>query len=241
MPVEPVPDACNAPTSGGSQISVIIPTFMEEACIQEAVRSALQVADDVVVVDGGSGDRTCAAAAHAGARVVLSKAGRGTQLDVGARAAKGNVLLFLHADARLPVGAGEAIEQALRDPAVIAGNFRLLFTPRSAAATVFSAANHWRRLWLKIYYGDSAIFVRREIYEQLGGIRPLPLFEDYDFVRRLERFGRTSYLSDHVVTASARRFANRPWRTLALWTFLQVLYSLGVNPERLSRFYVALR
>ncbi len=241
IPPTAEPEAHANPAADKSQITIVIPTFMEEACIEEAVRNAFTVADDVVVVDGGSTDSTCLTAQKAGARVVPSAPGRGRQLDLGARTARGDIFLFLHADTRLPEGAAGAIAKALHDPHVVGGNFRLIFKPESAAATLFSVANHWRRLWLNIYYGDSAIFVRRRVYETLGGFRPLPLFEDYEFVRRLERFGRTAYLSGHLVSASSRRFAKRPWRTLALWTFLHVLYTLGVAPQRLARFYRALR
>jgi hypothetical protein len=106
---------------------------------------------------------------------------------------------------------------------------------------VFTLANHLRRERLQIYYGDSAIFVRAATYAALGGFRALPIFEDYDFVRRLEAAGRTAYLRDVVAVASARRFAHSPLRTLGIWTALQALFSLGVSAERLARFYADTR
>ena len=114
--------------------------------------------------------------------------------------------------------------------------------PGSFAAGLFTWANHARRRWLRIYYGDSAIFVRRRTYDALGGFRELPILEDYELVRRLERHGRTAYVRDVEVHVSARRFERAPLRTLALWTWIQLLYSaFGVSPARLARHYADIR
>ncbi len=200
--------------------------------------AARAIADEVIVADGGSTDGTIVAARAAGARVVEAPRGRGAQLHAGALAASGEVLLFLHADSELPPGARHAVTDALADPAVLGGNFHLRFVPASFAARLFTWANDARRRWFAIYYGDSAVFLRRRVYLELGGFRPLPILEDYDLVRRLERAGRTAYLRAITVEASARRFEAAPIRTLALWTGLQVLYSVfDVHPDRLARFY----
>jgi len=205
--------------------------------IGDAVTRAHAFSDEVVVADGSSPDDTVARARAAGARVVVAPKGRGAQLDAGARAAEGDVLLFLHADAVLEPGAREAIARALADPAVVGGNFRLVFDGAKTAARLFGLANDVRRRLFAVYYGDSALFVRRETFLAIGGVRPLPIFEDYDFVRRLERSGATAYVRDVSVRASSRRFAGRPVRTLALWTTLQLLYSAGLPAERLARWY----
>ena len=225
--------------SCGPTISVIIPTWCEEALVASAVKAALALGDEVIVADGGSPDGTAAAARGAGARVVTAHGGRGPQLHAGACSARGDILLFLHADARLPPGARRAIHEALGGKeSILGGNFRLEFVPASFAARLFTWANDARRRWLRIYYGDSAIFVRRATYEALGGFRTLPILEDYELVRRLERAGRTVYVRHVTVEASARRFERAPLRTLAIWTMLQVLYSaFGVSPHRLARFY----
>ncbi|MDQ3339536.1 MAG: TIGR04283 family arsenosugar biosynthesis glycosyltransferase [Myxococcota bacterium] len=217
----------------------MIPCWNEAAEIGAAVAAARMVADEVVVVDGGSTDETVARAA--GATIVSATRGRGPQLAAGAAAARGDVLLFLHADARLPPGARGAIERALADPDVAGGNFRLRFASSSAWAWVFARVNHERRRWLRIYYGDSGLFVRRTVYDALGGFRSLPIMEDHDFVRRLERTSRTVYVDDIAIIASARRFAERPLRTLAIWTAIQTLASAGVAPARLARLYADLR
>ena len=228
----------NRPMSDAPSISIILPTWCEEALIGSAVREALAIGAEVIVADGGSTDGTAAAARTAGARVVTAPRGRGPQLHAGACSARGDILLFLHADARLPPGARGAIHEALADASVLGGNFHLEFVPASFAARLFTWANDARRRWLRIYYGDSAIFVRRTAYESLGGFRALPIFEDYELVRRLERAGRTVYVRHVTVQASARRFERTPVRSLAIWTMLQILYSvLGVSPHQLARLY----
>lgn len=223
------------------KISAIIPAWNEVLTIADAIEGARAVADEIIVADGGSPDGTAERAAAAGALVVHAPKGRGQQLRAGAEIASGDVLLFLHADVRLEAGARQAIERALSNVDVIGGNFYVRFDGVSFAAWVFTVANHWRREWLQIYYGDSAIFVRVVTYAALGGFRALPIFEDYDFVRRLECAGRTAYVRDVVAVASARRFSDSPLRALGVWTALQALFSLGVPAERLARFYADIR
>lgn len=213
-----------------------MPTFREASRVEAVVRACAREADEVVVVDAGSDDGTAELARRAGARVVASEKGRGLQLEAGARLAGGDVLVFVHADVLVPEGFRRAIERAL-EPGVVGGNFRLRFEPPSFWASVFSIANDLRRRFFRIYYGDSCIFVRREAFEALGGFSPIPIFEDYELVRRLERLGETAYVTSPEVAASARRFEGRPMRTLLLWAALQLAYSLGAPPARLARFY----
>lgn len=219
------------------RLSAIIPTWCEAGYIADAVTAARAVADEVLVVDGGSSDSTRREAEAAGARVIVAARGRGTQLNMGASAAGGDAFLFLHADARLPSEARRALDLALMDTRVVGGNFRIRFVPDTFWARTFSTANDMRRRFMRIYYGDSAVFVRRESYEALGGFPSVPLFEDYELVRGLERLGPTAYLRDVTVEVSARRFQDRPLRTLALWGSIQALYSLGVPAARLACLY----
>ena len=224
------------------RLSAIIPTWQEEARIGGAVGAAREIADEVVVSDGGSTDRTAAIARAQGAVVLQEARGRGQQLAAGAARASGDVLLFLHADTVLPPEARGALERVLEDPRIAGGNFFLRFEPRDApVGRLFTWLYDLRCRVLRIYYGDSPLFVRREVYWRLGGFPAQPLFEDYAFIRRLERSGGTVYVRDVEAVTSGRRYENRVLRTLGTWVVLQTLYSFGASPTRLARWYVDAR
>jgi rSAM/selenodomain-associated transferase 2 len=221
-------------------ISVIIPTYNEEATIGVLLSQLREQAPegDIVVADGSSADST-AALAQAFARVVVTPANRGLQLNRGARAAHGEVLLFLHADVEFPAGGLAAIERVLADPDVVGGNFTLEFSGGDFPSRVFTRIDRWRRRF-GIFYGDSGIFVRREVFERLGGFREWPVLEDYDFARRMLRAGKSVCLPQ-VVRVSSRRWNGRLLRTLAAWLFIQSLYFLRVPPAWLARWYRPVR
>lgn len=219
------------------KISAVVPTWSEASCIGELVRTLAAEVDEVLVVDAGSEDGTREIAARAGARVMTTAKGRGAQLDAGARVAQSDGLVFVHADTTIVPGFGDAIRKALSDPHFVGGNFRLRFVPETPSARLFTLANHLRRKLLRVYYGDSCVFVRRSTFLKIGGFRGLPLFEDYAFVRCMEAQGKTQYVLAPEVHSSSRRFAVRPLYTLCLWTALQIAFSAGVAPKRLARFY----
>ncbi|MBC7929120.1 MAG: hypothetical protein H7Z38_00970, partial [Rubrivivax sp.] len=154
----------------------------------------------------------------------------------GACAARGDALWFLHADTTPPADAAELIGEALSDARVIGGNFRVLFGGERAAARFLTWLYPQLRM-LGLCYGDSGIFVRRDVYERVGGFKPFPIFEDLDLVRRLRRAGRMAHVPA-TVTTSSRRFEGRSFAvTFARWSALQTLYWLGVHPRRLGRMY----
>ena len=152
--------------------------------------------------------------------------------------ATGEILLFLHADSIFPVGGLHALCAALDgDTRVPGGNFRVVFDGVSRFARGLTAAYPWLR-WFTLYYGDSGIFVRRSVYHAIGGIKPIPIMEDYDFVRRLERAGPTCRVEEPPLTTSSRKFAgHRASAIMFGWAVIHVLYWLGVPPERLARLY----
>ena len=161
-------------------------------------------------------------------------------MDAGAAAAEGDVLVFLHADTRLPDDAIDHVRVALSDPTVIGGNFFLRYVPFTRAGLVLTAYNHLRRTLRAAYGGQSAIFVRREVFDALGGFGPLPILEDKIFVDKLESAGRTRHLPTWAET-SARRFVGREFKAVAVWTALNTLHAVGVPPAALARLYDEIR
>ena len=219
------------------RLSIIIPTLNEATTIggQAASLQRWRAQAEIIVADGSSTDGTVEIARECGLQVIHAARGRGQQMNAGARVANGEVLLFLHADTRLPDDALEMIARALADPRVCGGNFSLLFAGETRAARLLTKIYPCLRLG-GMCYGDSAIFVRRSVFERLGGYRDFPIFEDVDLFRRMKRRGRFVRLPACAVT-SARRFEGQFIRTFALWSLLQVLYWLGVSPRKLERMY----
>jgi len=222
--------------SGSAAISVVIPTYNEETVIGGLLENLAALApDEVVVADGSSTDRTVEIAARY-AQVLRLPACRATQMNEGAQASSGDVLLFLHADVRLGPGALAAVRECMRDADIIGGNFDIRYEGEDWVARTFTRINRCRRRF-RIFYGDSGIFCRREIFDALGGYRPWPILEDYDFARRLRRAGKLALLAEPIWVS------NRRWRqcglfpTLWSWFWIQGLYLAGVSPQRLVALY----
>lgn len=221
------------------EISIIIPTLDEAGSIR-ATLDALAHFDEnieIILVDGGSDDATVSIAEnYAGVKILHSARGRGRQLQTGGDAGNGEILWFVHADTIAPPDAVFQMKRALQNPRIAGGNFTIRFDGERFAAKFLS----WlypKLNTLGLIYGDSAIFVRREVYERIGGFKPFPIFEDLDFVERLKKAGEIVTLPAAVVTSS-RRFENKSFTlTFFRWTILQVLYWLGVKPETLLKIY----
>ncbi len=223
------------------RVSVIIPTLNEEIALPRLLDALRTMYDtvEIVVTDGGSSDRTGELAKCADLWVATAK-GRGLQQRAGAAMATGDVLWFLHADSIPNPNSVSAIRQALANPATLGGNFTLRFDGDRPAARTLSRIYPLLRT-LGLCYGDSGIFVRRKVYDAVGGFRPLPLFEDVDLVRRLRQAGNFERLPC-VINTSCRRFEHRNFLGLfAQWTVLQILYWLGASPDWLARRYAPIR
>jgi rSAM/selenodomain-associated transferase 2 len=220
------------------RISVIVPAFNEEKSIA-ATLMELQCLkpEEIIIVDGGSSDRTREICQRFGVELYLSRCGRASQMNFGAQRAGGDVLLFLHADTRLPPSAFEDIRAALQDRRVLGGRFDLqLDSPRPLLKLIGFMISLRSRL-SKVGTGDQAIFVRRQVFAELGGYPDIPLMEDVAFSRALKRRGAVACLHTRVVSSARRWEMDGIWRTVVkMWT-LKTLYLLGISPIRLKRYY----
>jgi rSAM/selenodomain-associated transferase 2 len=221
-------------------LSVVIPTLNEKDTLGGLLERLLDTpgVGEVVVADGGSSDGTTALV-RPPARLVRSEPGRGVQLRAGAGEARGQVLLFLHADVVPPADLAAQISRAV-EAGCVGGNFRPRYPGGGRLGWWLEklVLPLYRRL--RRYYGDSGIFVRRDVYEACGGFPWIPIMEDVVFVRRMEAMGKTAYLPGPMISAP-RRWESRPVRTLFLWGFMQSAFALGASPWRLARFYRSTR
>lgn len=224
------------------KLSVIIPTLNE----QERLRKLLSVlADDksiheVIVSDGGSRDGTIKIARNFGVKIVDSSPGRGHQLASGVDNSDGEVLFFLHADSEPAAGSVSRLQQLMRErPDIGGGNFRVKYDSESIFSRfVECLCGLLRRLGL--YYGDSGIFVRRTVYDSIGGFKRMAIMEDVDFVLRLERQSKTYCIRDYPLRTSTRRFQRyTPLRLMWLWSKMHLLFALGVSDQVLAVIYDA--
>lgn len=197
---------------------------------------APEIEIEIVVVDGGSRDRTADRARAAGARVLASPRGRAQQLETGRRATEGEVVLFLHADTELPTGWASAVRDALADPRVVAGAFRLAFRERSAGLAIVAFGANLRARFAGLPYGDQALFARRGALEACGGVPPVAIAEDLDLVRALRRHGRVALLAPAVATSGRRYLQGGVLRTWWRHAVALLAWRVGIDRAWIARW-----
>ncbi len=221
------------------QLSIIIPALNEAGCIRDILRQlqALRAqGHEIILVDGGSCDETIALAQALVDQLLPAPAGRALQMNVGAKAASGQVFWFLHADTRVPDKAARLITEALQQ-AGSWGRFDVRLSGDKLLLRLVERMMNWRSRFTGVASGDQGMFVTRELFERVGGFAELPLMEDIDLSRRLKREQWPVCLRDTLTTSSRRWEQKGVLRTIALMWYLRLAYFLGVSPARLAMRY----
>lgn len=225
-------------SSPQEQISVIIPTLDERRALPRALASATGIPNvEVIVADGGSGDGTVEIARDWGCRVISTSTGRARQMNRGAEGSLSDYLVFLHADTRLPQGFEGGVRETLTDPRVAAGAFQLRIDGARGFLCLIEAGANRRSRYLQMPYGDQAIFVRTELFREVGGYPDLPIMEDFELIRKLRRRGRIAVAPYSVLTSGRRWKDLGILRTTLLNQIVVLAYLAGVQPTRIASWY----
>lgn len=218
-------------------ISVVIPTLNEEKYIGQLLEQlqACALVNEMIISDGGSSDGTSQIAkSYSKVKLIQSERGRAVQMNNGAKVAKNEVLLFLHADSHLTKDGLNAIISSLKNGAE-AGSFYLKFDINSFWLNLYSRMSRYN---LSVFtYGDQGLFIKRELYNKIGGFKPLPIMEDLDIVRRAKRHGVFKKVNEPITTCARRFEKNGVVRQQVANIIMVSLYYCGVSPERLSKYY----
>lgn len=221
-----------------SNISIIVPTRNEAGNISRLLPELLSIPDiEVLVMDGGSSDNTVETAKALGVKVASAPPGKALQMNAGAEAARGDILLFLHADTRLAPGFVEQVRDTLSQPGVSAGAFRLSIDGRGVGLRIIEWLAHFRSRVLQMPYGDQGIFVRADMFSSVGGFPILPIMEDFELVRRLKRKGRIKILPLAAITSPRRWEKLGVLRTTVINQAIIIGYLLGLSPHKLAEWY----
>jgi rSAM/selenodomain-associated transferase 2 len=230
------------PAEKKPELSVILPVLNEADRINEAVARLRSQSDgqeaEIIIVDGSAEGNTIKAVLDENVLKLKAPQGRARQMNAGATGAKGNVLLFLHADTRLPPDALVLVRTAVMERGTVAGAFDLGF---DSARWIFAITELYvalRTRLTRVPFGDQAIFIRRDYFEHIGGYRDIPLMEDVELMKRIRKRGDAVTIIPRKVRTSPRRYERdgilySTFRNMAM----QILYALGVPPERLVKWY----
>lgn len=221
-----------------ARISIIIPVLNEVKNIKQAVASTQPSTNvEVIVVDGGSNDGTAEIAESLGVKLISAPRGRATQMNVGALAASGNILLFLHADSRLPAEFDIMVRTALQQPGVVAGAFALRIDAQLWSLRLVEWGVNWRSRFLQMPYGDQAIFLTKEIFYLIGKFPELAIMEDFELIQRLRRTGGITIIAVPILTSARRWLKNGVFKTTLTNQIIIVAYLLGVSPKRIISWF----
>ncbi|WP_096697410.1 TIGR04283 family arsenosugar biosynthesis glycosyltransferase [Polaromonas sp. AER18D-145] len=222
------------------QLSIVMPVLNEAAGLGAALQALaplLARGAELIVADGGSSDHSAALALAGGTHVVNAPRGRALQMNAGAAQARGEVLLFLHADTVLPASADELVREALAGGSRVWGRFDVLIAGRPAMLKLIAALMNLRSRRTGIATGDQAMFMTRAAFEAVGGFPVQPLMEDIEMSRRLLKLSRPACLRARVHTSGRRWESRGVWRTVLLMWRLRFAYWRGAAPERLAEWY----
>lgn len=221
-----------------SKISIIVPALNEAGSIQKTLAKAKRAANtEVIVVDGGSQDGTAELARAMGVQTIAEKPGRANQMNAGALAATGEILMFLHADTQLPEGFDGMVRQALSEEGAIAGAFELGIDSDRWGLRLIEKGANWRSRFFKMPYGDQAIFLRASAFKSVGGFAQMPIMEDFHLMSQLRRLGKINIIPIPAITSARRWQKLGLLKTTLVNQLVIIAYFLGVPPHRLADWY----
>jgi len=224
----------------GLKISIIIPTLNEQSVIANSLlklQPLREAGHEIIVIDGGSSDNTCQIVSPLADKILITKSGRANQMNFGAKSAQHDVLLFLHADTFLPTNADKMISQSLTTKQQW-GRFNVRLSGTAKLLRVVEKMMNWRSCWTGIATGDQAIFVQRDLYQQVQGFPNIPLMEDIAFSKKLKQFSFPICIKQPVITSSRRWEENGIVKTILLMWKLRLAYAFGVSPHKLKDYYM---
>lgn len=220
------------------KISIIIPTLNESKNIKATLASTSNSRNvEVIVVDGGSQDNTVGIAQSCGVKVIPGYQNRACQMNAGAMNATGEILLFLHADTLLPANFDRMIRSTLQQPNTVAGAFSLRINAPQIGLRLVEWGVKWRSKYLQMPYGDQAIFITKDKFNDLGGFPELPIMEDFELIRHLKRLGKITLIGVPVTTSPRRWLKKGILQTTLINQIVIIAYFLGISPQRIRSWY----